>query len=39
MGFLTHPGDRETLSSKAGQREIARRLATAIDGFQKTRAK
>ncbi len=37
MGFLTHPGDRKVLSSASGQREIARRLAVAIDGFQKGR--
>jgi N-acetylmuramoyl-L-alanine amidase len=37
MGFLTNPSDRAVLSSKDGQREIARRLATAVDGFQKTR--
>jgi N-acetylmuramoyl-L-alanine amidase len=38
MGFITNPSDRAVLTSKDGQREIARRLATAIDGFQKTRA-
>ena len=38
MGFLTNPSDRATLTSKDGQREIARRLAAAVDGFQKTRA-
>lgn len=37
MGFLTHPGDRKVLASPSGQREIARRLAVAIDGFQKGR--
>lgn len=37
MGFLTHDRDRRVLASSAGQREIARRLAVAIDGFQKGR--
>jgi N-acetylmuramoyl-L-alanine amidase len=37
MGFLTHDRDRRVLASQTGQREIARRLALAIDGFQKTR--
>lgn len=37
MGFLTHDRDRKTLTSRDGQREIARRLAVAIDGFQKSR--
>ncbi len=38
MGFLTHPKDRTILNSKSGEREIAGRLATAIDHFQKQRA-
>ncbi len=37
MGFLTHDRDRRVLASSAGQREIARRLAVAIDGFQKSK--
>lgn len=37
MGFLTNDRDRRVLASPAGQREIARRLAVAIDGFQKSR--
>ncbi len=37
MGFLTHDRDRRVLASSTGQREIARRLAVAIDGFQKSR--
>jgi N-acetylmuramoyl-L-alanine amidase len=37
MGFITHERDRRVLASKAGQQEIARRLALAIDGFQKQR--
>jgi N-acetylmuramoyl-L-alanine amidase len=39
MGFLTHERDRRTLSSREGQQEIARRLAVAVDGFQRARAK
>jgi N-acetylmuramoyl-L-alanine amidase len=35
MGFLTHPKDRSILNSKSGQREIAERLATAIDKFRR----
>jgi N-acetylmuramoyl-L-alanine amidase len=34
MGFLTHPKDRAILNSKSGQREIAQRLAVAIDRFR-----
>jgi N-acetylmuramoyl-L-alanine amidase len=37
MGFITHERDRRVLASRAGQQEIARRLALAIDGFQKQR--
>jgi N-acetylmuramoyl-L-alanine amidase len=37
MGFLTNDRDRRVLGSAEGQREIARRLAVAIDGFQKSR--
>jgi N-acetylmuramoyl-L-alanine amidase len=37
MGFLTHARDRATLASRDGQKEIARRLALAIDGFQRSR--
>jgi len=37
MGFLTHDRDRAVLASPAGQREIARRLALAIDGFQRSK--
>src|SRR5690606_11085755 len=37
MGFLTHDRDRRVLASSTGQRELARRLALAIDGFQKSR--
>jgi len=33
MGFITHPDDRRYLSSKKGQKEIARRLANAIDDY------
>jgi N-acetylmuramoyl-L-alanine amidase len=39
MGFITHERDRTVLSSKDGQREIARRLAVAIDSFQRQRNK
>jgi N-acetylmuramoyl-L-alanine amidase len=37
MGFLTHERDRRVLSSPDGQREIARRMAKAIDAFQRSR--
>jgi len=37
MGFLTHDRDRRVLASSSGQREMARRLALAIDEFQKKR--
>ena len=37
MGFITHDHDREVLSSRDGQREIAQRLGVAIDAFQKQR--
>lgn len=37
MGFLTNDRDRRVLASSSGQREIARRLAVAIDAFQKKR--
>jgi N-acetylmuramoyl-L-alanine amidase len=37
MGFLTNPADRAVMTSRDGQREIARRLAVAIDEFQKER--
>lgn len=37
MGFLTNDRDRRVLASASGQREIARRLAVAIEGFQKQR--
>ncbi len=37
MGFLTNDRDRRVLSSPQGQREIARRLARAIDDFQRSR--
>lgn len=37
MGFLTNDRDRRVLASREGQREIARRLALAIDGFQSKR--
>lgn len=39
MGFITHERDREVLSSREGQREIARRLGVAIDAFQRQRNK
>ena len=39
MGFLTHPQDRRILGSKSGQREIARRMAAAIDRFQRRAAR
>jgi N-acetylmuramoyl-L-alanine amidase len=39
MGFLTNDRDRRVLASASGQREIARRLGVAIDGFQKSRVK
>ncbi len=35
MGFLTNAEDRIILSSKSGQREIAQRMAQAIDAFRK----
>jgi len=35
MGFLTHPRDRRILNSNSGQKEIAQRLALAIDRFRK----
>ena len=38
MGFLTHERDRRVLSSPDGQREIARRMAKAIDAFQRSRS-
>lgn len=38
MGFLTHERDRRVLASPEGQREIARRMAKAIDAFQKSRS-
>ncbi len=33
MGFLTHPDDRRIMKSRKGQKEIARRLAIAVDAF------
>jgi N-acetylmuramoyl-L-alanine amidase len=38
MGFLTHERDRRVLASADGQREIARRMAKAIDAFQRSRS-
>jgi N-acetylmuramoyl-L-alanine amidase len=38
MGFLTHERDRRILASSEGQREIARRMAKAIDAFQRSRS-
>jgi N-acetylmuramoyl-L-alanine amidase len=38
MGFLTHERDRRVLNSRDGQREIARRMAKAIDAFQRSRS-
>ena len=35
MGFLTNNEDRRILASKSGQREIARRMAGAIDRFRR----
>ena len=39
MGFLTNPKDRRILFSKSGQKEIAKRMAAAIDRFRKQGAK
>jgi N-acetylmuramoyl-L-alanine amidase len=38
MGFLTHERDRRVLASPEGQREIAKRMAKAIDAFQRSRS-
>jgi N-acetylmuramoyl-L-alanine amidase len=39
MGFLTHDKDRRVMTSKSGQREIAKRMAKAIDQFRKRQKK
>jgi N-acetylmuramoyl-L-alanine amidase len=36
MGFLTNDQDRRTLASEKGQRQIAERLAKAIDRYRKS---
>lgn len=38
MGFLTNDQDRRVLTSEKGQRQIAERLAKAIDRFRKGQA-
>ena len=36
MGYLTHDEDRRILASEKGQKQIAERLAKAIDRYRKT---
>jgi N-acetylmuramoyl-L-alanine amidase len=38
MGFLTNDNDRRVLMSKSGRKEIAKRMAKAIDKFRKQKA-
>ncbi|HKP96365.1 MAG TPA: N-acetylmuramoyl-L-alanine amidase [Fibrobacteria bacterium] len=38
MGYLTNDEDRRTLTSEKGQKQIAERLAKAIDKYRKTQA-
>lgn len=35
MGYLTHEDDRRTLSSEKGQKQIAERMAKAVDAYRK----
>jgi N-acetylmuramoyl-L-alanine amidase len=38
MGFLTNDQDRRVLATEKGRRQIAERLAKAIDLYRKTHA-
>ena len=35
MGYLTHEDDRRTLSSEKGQKQIAERMAKAVEAYRK----
>ena len=38
MGYLTHDDDRRILSSEKGQKQIAERMAKAVDTYRKAMA-